>query len=70
METKAAPSLMDLLNEYEEKHSFMRRLILPRDDNRRTQWCGGYRWFSDPNIICIEKARLVRNRRDRKLTAA
>jgi hypothetical protein len=70
METNSAPSLIDLLSEYEEKHSFMRKLILPQDDNRRTQWRGGYRWFSDPKIICIEKARLVRNRRDLKLTAA
>ena len=53
---------MCLLQEYEERHKLSRKLTLPQDDDRRlTRWCGGYRWFSDPNVICIEKARLIRN---------
>jgi hypothetical protein len=23
------------------------------------KWTGGYRWFQSPNVVCIEKARLV-----------
>lgn len=63
------PSLTDLLHEYELKHALMRKLVLPQDDRRRSQWCGGYRWFSDERIICLEKVRLVRNQRDRKQAA-
>jgi hypothetical protein len=64
------PSLLDLLSEYEQKHHLMRKLVLPQDDSRRSQWCGGYRWFSDERIICLEKVRLVRNRRNQKPVAA
>ena len=62
---------MDLLNKYEEERSFMRKLVLPQDDSRRlTEWHGGYRWFSSPNVVCIEKARLVRDRCSKTRTAA
>jgi hypothetical protein len=63
------PSLVDLLDQYEQEHSFMRKLVLPQDDNRRTQWHGGYRWFFNPNVICLEKVRWVRNRQGRKTAA-
>jgi hypothetical protein len=65
------PSLLELLAAYEGEHAFMRRLVLPRDDGRCiTQWHGGYRWFSDSKIVCIEKIRLVKARQYRRLTSA
>jgi hypothetical protein len=61
MTTQAQPTLMDLLDQYERDHQLMRRLVLPQEANRRlTQWCGGYRWFLSPNVICLEKIRLLR----------
>jgi hypothetical protein len=63
METRASPTLMDLLNEYEEEHSFMRKLVLPQDDSRRlTEWHGGYRWFSSPNVTLCQKLVFSRHR--------
>jgi len=65
------PTLSELLAAYEGEHAFMRKLVLPRDDDRCvTQWCGGYRWFSDPRIVCLEKVPLVKARQTRRLTSA
>ena len=51
-------------DDQEEDEAFLRRLIRPEEDRRRTTvpWSGGYRWFRSPNVIPIEQ---WRNRRDR-----
>jgi hypothetical protein len=65
------PTLLELLAAYEAEHAFMRKLVLPRDDSRCvTQWYAGYRWFSDPKVIAIEKIRLVKDRQVSRLTSA
>jgi hypothetical protein len=65
------PTLMDLLAEYEAEHAFMRKLVLPQDANHRlTEWHGGYRWFASENVVCLEKARLIRQQQARQATAA
>jgi hypothetical protein len=46
-------------------HKFMRSAALPFEECLPSykcgpvKWSGGYRWFRSPNVICLEKARLV-----------
>jgi hypothetical protein len=37
----------------EEDEAFLRRLVRPEEDCRRTTmpWSGGYRWFRSPNVV-------------------
>jgi hypothetical protein len=64
-------SLAEQLKRYEEEHAFLRGLTLPEEDRARyTKWSGEYRWFGAPNIVCLEKARLLRRRQYEGLNAA
>jgi hypothetical protein len=48
-----------LVRVYSEKEvTFWQRLILPEED-RRSVWRGGYRYFRSPNVIPIEWYRRV-----------
>ena len=54
------------LNRFEAEHEFLRQLVIPEEDRHRyttTKWAGEYRWFRSANVVCLEKARLVRGRR-------
>jgi hypothetical protein len=58
-----ASSIRRALEEYDQKHAFARRIILPEEDRARltaSRWEGGYRWFRATNIICLEKARKLK----------
>src|SRR5262245_61761549 len=58
---QAQPSLMELLQQYEQKHQRMRKLVLAQEVKQRlTNWSGGYRWFESENVVCLEKVRRVR----------
>jgi hypothetical protein len=48
-----------------EDEAFLRRLIRPEEDRRRTTvpWSGGYRWFRSPNVVPLEQWRAKRQRR-------
>ena len=43
-------------DEYEDVHTFWRKLVLPQEDRMRLgiPWHGGYRWFRSPNVVCLE----------------
>jgi hypothetical protein len=62
---QAQPNLMERLEQYEQKHQRMRKLVLPQEVRHRlTQWCGGYRWFEAENVVCLEKVRRIRAKQD------
>jgi hypothetical protein len=47
-----------------EDEAFLRQLIRPEEDRRRTgmPWAGGYRWFRAPNVVPLEQWRDQRRR--------
>ena len=50
----------ELRPDWDEDEAFLRRLIFPEEERHlftTTPWCGGYRWFRTPNIVCLEKYR-------------
>jgi hypothetical protein len=59
-------SIRELLDRYDEEHAFLRQFVIPEEDRpafTSAKWSGEYRWFKSPNIVCLEKARLVRDQR-------
>jgi hypothetical protein len=53
---------------YDEEHAFARQLVIPEEDRAKytsATWVGGYRWFRSPNIVCLEKYRLLARRQRR-----
>jgi hypothetical protein len=58
-------TLRELLDRYDREHALLRMLIIPEEDRVRhtsARWAGEYRWFRSPNVVCIEKARLLLRR--------
>jgi hypothetical protein len=56
-------TISDAITRYDDEHSFARSITLPEEDRTRytaARWEGGYRWFRSPNVVCLEKARRVR----------
>ena len=57
-------SITDELAEYEANHAFARQITMPVEDWARymptAKWEGGYRWFRSPNVVCLEKYRMLR----------
>jgi hypothetical protein len=53
----------------EEEVLFWRRLILPEEEKGFfvPKWKGGYRWFRDPKILCLEHYRRPAPNDDRKV---
>jgi hypothetical protein len=65
-------SILDRIRRYDDDHAWMRQFVIPEEDRHlytSMRWSGEYRWFRSPNIICLEKARLVRQQ-EAQLTAA
>jgi hypothetical protein len=58
---------------YADEETFMRHLVEPEEDRRRTRmtpWRGGFRWFRSPKVICFEKyARAAGRKREADGTA-
>ena len=43
--------------------AFLRKVIFPEEDRHHfttVAWQGGFRWFRSPNVVCLEKARRIR----------
>jgi hypothetical protein len=62
-------TLNDFLTWYDAEHELLRQLTIPEEDRARytsAKWSGEYRWFRSPNVICIEKARLLLRSRPNK----
>jgi hypothetical protein len=56
-------SITDKIRQYDEEHEFLRSFTIPEEDRAKytsAKWAGEYRWFRSPNVVCLEKARLVR----------
>jgi hypothetical protein len=56
-------TISDAIGQYDDAHSFARSITLPEEDRTKymsARWEGGYRWFRSPNVVCLEKARRVR----------
>ncbi|MGY4289611.1 hypothetical protein ACVWXO_008877 [Bradyrhizobium sp. LM2.7] len=56
-------SLKEQLAEFEADHSFLRQLVIPEEDRTlytSAKWDGEYRWFRSPNVVCLEKVRLLK----------
>ena len=65
-------SLLDLIERYDEEHAFLRQFVAPEEDRHlftSLKWTGEYRWFRSSNIICLEKARLIRNQQEQATAA-
>jgi len=61
--------IMDQLAQCEAAHQFLRQYTLPEEDRAKytsVRWSGGYRWFRSPNVVCLEKVRLLLTRTVRK----
>jgi hypothetical protein len=57
---------MDQLAQYDTEHEFLQRCTIPEEDRAKytsVAWGGEYRWFRSPNIVCLEKVRLLMARR-------
>ena len=56
-------TISDAIAQYDDEHSFARSVTLPEEDRPKytsVRWQGGYRWFRSPNVVCLEKARRIR----------
>jgi hypothetical protein len=66
-------SILERVKRYDEDHAFIRQFVVPEEDRHlftSLKWAGEYRWFRSPNVVCIEKARLVRSRQAQEASAA
>ena len=61
---KRQSTILGALAQYEAEYADYRKIILPEEDRRiymsNAPWQGGYRWFRSPNVICLEKYRLLK----------
>jgi hypothetical protein len=51
----------------EEEETFMRTIVFPEEDRRlftTAPWKGEYRWFRSPNVICSEKYRRLKAKKE------
>jgi hypothetical protein len=56
-------SILERLQAFEDDHAFLRQFVIAEEDRHlftTVKWAGEYRWFRSPNIVCLEKARLLR----------
>jgi hypothetical protein len=56
---------MDELAQYDAEHEFLQRCTIPEEDQAKytsAMWAGEYRWFRSPNVVCLEKARLLKEK--------
>jgi hypothetical protein len=58
-----------------DEETFMRNLTICEEDRRHDPhfagpWRGGFRWFRSPNVVCIEKVRRARRKREANGTVA
>jgi hypothetical protein len=56
-------TIREALDAYDQAHAFARQVLPPEEDRARlitAPWQGGYRWFRAPNVICLEKARRLK----------
>jgi len=71
--TTMAETILERLQAYEDDHALLRQFVIPEEDRHlftSAKWAGEYRWFRSPNVVCIEKARLVRSRQAQEASAA
>jgi hypothetical protein len=58
-------TIQEAIAQYDEEHAFAQQLTLPEEDRATytsAKWMGGYRWFRSPNVVCLEKYRLLARR--------
>jgi hypothetical protein len=68
-----ADSLLQLVKRYDDEHAWLRQFVIPEEDRHlftTIKWSGEYRWFRSPNIVCLEKVRLIRQQQAQQATAA
>ncbi len=62
--------MIQALAEYEAEHAFAREITLPVEDRAKympgARWDGGYRWFRSPNVVALEKCRLLKTKTARR----
>jgi len=63
-------TIVEALALYEAEYADCRRIIMPEEDRKiympNAPWHGGYRWFRSPNVICLEKYRLLKAQVDKR----
>jgi hypothetical protein len=70
--TTVTGTILERVKEYDDNHAWLRRFVIPEEDRHiytSLKWAGEYRWFRASKIVCLEKARLVRQQ-DAERTAA
>ena len=68
-----ADSLLELVKRYDDEHAWLRQFVIPEEDRHlftTVKWAGEYRWFRSPNVVCLEKVRLIRQQQAQQVTAA
>jgi hypothetical protein len=52
---------------YADEETFMRHLTVCEEDRRLygfPPYRGGFRWFRSPNVVCLERVRAARAKRE------
>jgi hypothetical protein len=61
-------TIQEAIAQYDEEHAFAQQLTIPEEDRAKytsAKWAGGFRWFRSPNVVCLEKYRLLARRQRR-----
>jgi hypothetical protein len=64
-------NIIERIAQYDDTHTFLCSLTIPQEDwpqYTSMKWAGGFRWFRSPNVVCLEKARLVMGIRFQSVT--
>ena len=67
--TTMAETILERLQAYEDDHALLRQFVIPEEDRHlftSVKWAGEYRWFKSPNVVCLEKAKLVRDQQTKQ----
>jgi len=65
-------NVLNRVQRYDDERKWLRQFVIPEEDRHlftSANWAGEYRWFRSPNIICLEKVRLVSERESRRAAA-
>jgi hypothetical protein len=56
-------SIIEQLTRYDADRELLRQCTIPEEDRAKytsAKWAGEYRWFRSTNVVCLEKARLLK----------
>jgi hypothetical protein len=57
--------IKEQLARYDADRELLQQCTIPEEDRAKytsAEWAGEYRWFRSPNVVCLEKARLLKEK--------